>query len=331
MKINEIKEQKYFFEVLKTKIPGQYRLIDTVEELLGLSPNAAYRRIRGETELTFSELLLLCKKFNLSMDEIFNFESNQGVLFRYAPVNFTEPGSYITYIKRLLESLTFQKAANEKEIDISAQDIPFFYFLDYPELMFFKLYAWNDTVTRAPQSYNEFCNKLDKNTIIPIYRQMSNIWQLIPSREIWTNQTLDTILRLLEYYYETGAFEEKKDVTFLLGQLMEVMNNVGKYAGKGYKGNAGETPFYLYLCNVDYENNFMLIKREGQISCTIRLFTVNSIISDHKALCSETAKWIDDLISKSTLISGASARERSRFFQSSKNKIEGLINKIDKS
>jgi hypothetical protein len=325
-----MEEQKFFFEVLKTKIPGQYSLTDTVEELLDVSTNAAYRRIRGETELTFSELLLLCRKFNVSMDDLFNVESNQGALFRYAPVSFTEPESYITYIKRLLESFTFHKNANEKEIDITAQDIPFFYFLDYPELMFFKLYAWNDTVTRAPQSYNEFCSKLEKNTIISVYKQMSNVWKQVPSREIWTNQTLDTILRLLEYYYEIGVFEDKKNVVFLLNQLMEVMNDISKYAGEGYKGNFEKTPFYLYLCNVDFENNFMLIKRDGELSCTIRLYTVNSIITDHKALCSETAKWIEDLISKSTLISKASARERLRFFQSSKNKIEGLVDKIDK-
>ena len=326
-----MEEQKYLFEVIKTKIPSQYRLTDRLEELFGMTTNGVYRRVRGETELTFSELLLLCREFNLSIDEILNFESNQRALFRYAPVDFTEQESYIAYINRLSESLTFHKTANEKEMDITAQDIPFFYFLDYPELMFFKLYAWNDTVTRATQSYDEFCNKLDKDTIIPVYKQLSNVWQQIPSREIWTNQTLDTLLRLLEYYYETGAFENGETVIFLLNQLMEVMSNVNRYANEGWKGGDEKTPFALYLCNVDFENNFMLIKRDGKMSCTIRLFTVNSIITEHKALCSETAKWIDDLISKATLISGASARERLRFFQSSKNKIEGLINKIGKN
>ena len=323
-------EQKRLFEALKAKVPGQYRLTDQLEELFRVDTNAVYRRMRGETELSFSEVFLLCEKFKLSMDEIFNFESNQGALFSYAPVNFTKPESYIAYMKRLSESLTFHKAVNENEINITSQDIPFFYFLDYPDLISFKLYAWNDTVTRVTQSYDEFCNKLEKNKFIPFYKQVSNVWRQIPSREIWTNQSPDSILRLLEYYYDTGAFEKKETVISLLNQLMEVMSNVNRYAGEGHKGDEGKTPFYLYLCNVDFETNIILIKKDGKMSCTIRLFTINCIISEHNALCSETAKWIEDLISKSTLISGASARERLRFFQSTKNKIESLINKIDK-
>jgi len=64
---------------------------------------------------------------------------------------------------------------------------------------------------------------------------------------------------------------------------------------------------------------------------TIRLNNVNGITTDNRVLCLETLKWIDDLISKSIIISGISIKERVRFFQSSKNKIDGLINKIEMS
>ena len=326
-----MEEQKYLFEVLKSKIPDHHRLVDIIEEHLKLNTNSAYRRIRGETELTFSELLVLCKQFNLSLDEIFNFKSNQGVLFRYAQVDFMKPESYLAYLNRLMNAYSFYKSAENIEMYYTAQDIPFFYFFDYPELMFLKLYAWNDTVTRTSMSYSEFCDKLDRKSIIPMYKQMSILWKQIPSRDIWTNQTIDTILRLLEYYYETGAFENKETVIILLNQLFELMDNVKKYADNGYKDDNMNASFLLYLCNVDFENNFMLMKRKEEMTCTIRLFTVNSIVTEHEALCSETEKWIQDLIAKSVLISGSSVRDRIRFFKASRNKIEGLINKIDKS
>ena len=325
-----MKEQKYLFEVLAKKIPDQIGLVNEVCDLLGVSANSAYRRLRGEKELSFSELLLLCRKFNVSMDEICHLKSSQNIIFKYAPVDFSQQESYITYIKRLSESLSFYKSANDTEINITAQDIPFFYFLGYPELMFFKLYVWNDTVNRTQISFHEFCDTLDKKTIIPVYNQMAHAWKQIPSKEIWTNQTCETIVRLLEYYYEIGAFKTKDDVLFLLHQLSELIRDIQKCAHEGYKGDNRKTPFHLYLCNVDFENNFMLIRRERKMSCTIRLFTVNSIITEHEDLCVETAKWIDDLISKSALISGTAVRERMWFFNSSNSKIECLINKIEK-
>lgn len=325
-----MEEQKYLFDVLKTKIPGQYRLTDMVEEVLNVSADSAYRRIRGDKELSLSEAIALCKRFNLSMDAIFSCKSEQGALFRYAPVNFSGEGSYVAYLKRILETLTFQ-SAQEKEVYYTAQDIPFNYFFDFTELMFFKLYAYNDTVSRSSISYSEFCNNLNKDAIVPIYKQLANAYQSIPTKEIWTNQTIDTILRLLEYYYEIGAFDKKETVLFLLNQLAELLDTVKKCANEGCKGGERKTPFSLYLCSVDFENNFMFIKKEDKMSCTIRLYTINSIVTENEALCSETAKWIDDLIAKSILISGTSVKDRIRFFQASTNKIKGLINKIDLS
>ena len=323
-----MEKQRHFFEILKTRIPEQYRLVDVVEEVLKVSTDSVYRRIRGDMELSFTELYTLSQKFNISIDEVFSYQSGQSAMFHYMPVDLSNQESYIAYIKRLLGTMTAFKSISENELYFSAQDIPFYHFLAYPELLFFKLYAWYDTLNRTPISYSEFYNNLDRDAILPIYQQMADAYQLIPSKEIWTNQTIDTILRLLEHYFETGAFENKESVLLLISQLTELMNTVKKYADVACKGGNKKTSFSLYLCSVDLENNFMLIKRGENMSCNIKLYTVNSIATENKSLCMETAKWLDDLISKSILISGASTKERFRFFQTSKNKIDGLINKI---
>ena len=325
-----MEKQKLLFEIIKTRIPEQYRLVGVLEELLKMSSDSVYRRIRGETELSFSELNVLCEKFHISMDEIFNSKSIQSAVFQYMPVNFSDQESYITYITRLLGTLTAFGQDQDKQIYVTALDIPFYHFLAYPELMFFKLYAWNDTITHTPLTYESFCNRLDWDAIIPVYRQMDESYRHIPSKEIWTNQTIDILLRLLEHYYEIGAFEKRETVLGLISQLTHLMDTVRKYADEGYKSGGGkEIPFSLYLCSVDPENNLMLIKRGENISCTIRLYTVNSIVTENHSLCLEMNKWIHDLILKSVLISGASVRERIRFFRSSVNKITGLVNRIE--
>jgi hypothetical protein len=320
--------QKKLFEAVKNKIPEHFKLAEVVEELLGISLDAAYRRIRGEKELSFTELQKLCGRFNLSMDEILNYQSNRGALFQYTAVNLNDQESYIRYIERLSETLSNLKYAPDKELYFTAQDIPFYHFLGYPELLFFKLYAWNDTVSKTHISYGNFCEKLDRDTIMPIYGQMANAYMQIPSVEIWTNQTVETILRLLDYYFEIGAFAKKETILLLLNQLMQLLKTIHKYAEDGYKSEK-RTPYSLYLCSVDLENNFMLTKSSGRLACNIKLFTVNSIATDNEALCAETEKWINDLISKSILISGASVKERFKFFQVSRNRIDTLISKVE--
>jgi len=326
-----MEKQRYFFEILRTRIPDKYRLAEVVAEELKVSTDSAYRRIRGEKELSFTELYTLSKKFSISVDEIFSYQSRQSAMFHYMPVDLSNQESYIAYIKRLLGTMTAFKSVPEKELYFSAQDIPFYHFLSFPELLFFKLYAWYDTLNRNSIPYSEFYNNLDRDAILPIYQQMAEAYQQIPSKEIWTNQTIDTILRLLEHYFETRAFEKKESVLLLVCQLSELMNTVKKYADDACKGGNKKTPFHLFLCSVDLENNFMLIKRGENMSCNIKLYTVNSIATENKSLCMEMAKWFDDLISKSILISGTSTKERLRFFQTSQNKIDVLINKIELS
>jgi hypothetical protein len=322
--------QKQLFEMIKNNIPEQYRLVDVVGELLDLSPDSAYRRIRGEKELSLSELQKLCEKFNLSMDAILNYNSNQGTLFQYTSVNMADPESYIRYIERLSHSLTELLTVEDKELFFTAQDIPFYHFLNYTELLFFKLYVWYDILNRERLSFENFCDKLDRDRILPVYRQMFRAYMQIPSKEIWTHQTVDTILRLLDFYMETGAFNTKETVFLLLNQLSQLLDTVHEYAKDGYKdGERKKTFFDLYICSVDLENNFMLTRRENRLACTIKLYTVNSITTDNVALCHETLKWINDLILKSTLISGTSVKEQFRFFQTSTNKIDGLVNKIE--
>jgi hypothetical protein len=321
--------QKHLFEIIKGHIPDQYRLVDLVGELLGVSPDSAYRRIRGEKELSFSELQTICKKFNLSLDEMLNYQSNQGALFQYMVVDIADRDSYIRYIERLAKSLTVLQNIEDRELFFTAQDIPFYHFLDYTELLFFKLYVWNDVRNKEHLPFKNFCDKLDKTRVLPIYEQMSQAYLSIPSKEIWTNQTVDTILRLLDFYVEMGVFDSKETVLLLLNQLSGLLDTVYTYAENGCKGQTEKTPFDLYICSVDLENNFMLTRRGDCLACTIKLYTVNSIFTDNIELCKETEKWINDLILKSTLISGTSVKERFRFFQTSKNKIESLIDKIE--
>jgi hypothetical protein len=324
--------QKRLFDTVKSLISESQRLADVVGEVLDVGTDSAYRRIRGGKELTFSEVQKLCRHFHLSMDELAKHESpGQNAIFQYTSVNMADQPSYIRYIERLLKTLSVLKSVEDREMFFTAQDIPFYHFLNYTELLFFKLYVWHDIVNPERISFREFCDRLDRKNILPIYEQMHQAYMQIPSKEIWTNQTVDTILRLLDFYVETGAFDSRETVFHLLDQLSQLLDAVNACAVNGHKGDARQTPFSIYVCSVDLENNFMLTRRGNRWVCSIKLYTVNSVATDNLGLCEETEKWINDLMHKSTLISGGTAeRERFRFFQTSKNKIEESINKIEK-
>lgn len=60
--------QSIFFSQIRALLPAQTKLVDEVAELLSVSYDSAYRRIRGETPLGFAELGKLSRHYNISVD-----------------------------------------------------------------------------------------------------------------------------------------------------------------------------------------------------------------------------------------------------------------------
>jgi len=321
--------QKLLFEILEHKTPDNQRLAKTIGELLGIGADSTYRRIRGETELSFSELIKICETFNISIDELLTSKSDQSVLFHYTPFETLDQMGYIGQLQQLLNLLNDLKSASTKEIVYVARNIPFFHLLPHPELALLDLYSWDNALNFYDESFERFCNHIDMENIISLYQQIYHAYMFIPSKEIWNIQTVGGTLRLVKYFFESGAFEKKDTALHLLDQLVCLLDSINNYADRGLKGDEQPTPFFMYDCLVDLNNNSYLTSKEGQLTLTVMLHTVDSIETDNKSLCNIAHKAHNDLIAKSTLISGeSSVKKRHRFFKTAQNKTQELIEKI---
>ena len=301
-----------------------------MEDLLGVSKESVYRRIRGETQLSFAEVKKICVHFNISVDALINAQSDKGALFQYKPLVISDMDNYAAYMTFLLEKMNrVANSTQEKELVFTAQDIPFYHFCKYPDLAFFKLYAWNDMLQHNAVTYEKFYDSLDKTGIVPIYEQIYQAYLCIPAIEIWAERTIDVTLRLLEYYFDTDRFDKKDTILFLLDRFVSLIDTIKHFADEGYKDIEREIPFSLFSCSVDLENNFMLLKRGDHLACILKLYAISRIMTDNESLCTETKIWIDSLISKSILISGNGAyRERLHFFNGLKTKIQEFEKRI---
>lgn len=63
--------QREIFAMIRQSLPPNISFVHEVSELLGISYDSAYRRIRGEKELSLSELVLICSKYDISLDAMF--------------------------------------------------------------------------------------------------------------------------------------------------------------------------------------------------------------------------------------------------------------------
>src|SRR5436189_3215860 len=73
--------QKQFFHQLKGRLPQHLSLPEEVADLLEISTDSSYRRIRGEKPLTLDEARKLCNHFKISLDQLLSIDTDTTIFY----------------------------------------------------------------------------------------------------------------------------------------------------------------------------------------------------------------------------------------------------------
>ena len=145
--------QKTLFDLIKNKLSGEDTLGNALSDVLSISPDAVYRRYRGDTALTINEVKRLCIHYDISFDTLCQMGEGK-VMFSYPPLN-TFDFSLETYLDGILTGLKRLKSLDSPELVISVNNLSLFQLLNFPQLVRFKLYFWAKTHLQIPAYKDE--------------------------------------------------------------------------------------------------------------------------------------------------------------------------------
>lgn len=324
--------QAELFNEIKLRVNNNILIAQLLCNILGIKSDSAYRRIRGETELTISELIKLSTYFGISLDALMH-KNNVNKDFMYRRFDTDIANDYIPFLDYL--SGTFKQTiySEKREIILTAQEIPTIHTMLFDSLAMFKLFVWrrNETGNQA-LSYECFLQQINdyRETLLSYYKKITAAYKQIPSVEVWSDKVLDSILHLLEYHYDTNCFEDRTHILEICRQLNQLVETVELWAEQGMKITDGKSAsFNIYRCPVDMQNNYTYISRNGMNTVFVKMFAINGLFADNEFIVNDTSKWIKNIISASQSLSIVSARERFCFFHDLKNKIRHLSVKIE--
>ena len=221
--------QKLLFNQIKESLPEHLSLVDEISELLNISYDSAYRRIRGEKSLSIEELQLLSKRFNLSVDALFNIKSDN-IVFKHMPIVPPEVGVK-PWLRRILIDMKRIQSANVGEIIYAAKDPPIFHYFQFPEIGAFKMFFWEKTLFQFPQlADKKFTLQYLDDEIREVGEQILVSSLKIPTIEIWNEDTFNITFRQIENYWVSGLFEQKEDIHILCEKLHMWINHIKKQA-----------------------------------------------------------------------------------------------------
>ena len=310
--------QSIFLDQIRQIIPKNLSFPDELAEVLNVSRDSVYRRIRGETILSLEEVKKLCGHYKISLDALLS-PANDIVSFRKRrvdSVNFTLE----KWLASILNDLTALEAAENKEIVFSAKDIPIPYYFKFTNLAQFKLFFWLKSYQRHPKfdAIMKYDPEMVSQQLIELGKKIWDKFILIPSSEIFSEETFNVTVRQVQFYYENG-FIGLTEVRALIDEYLSMIGEIRKSAAQGIKFGGGA--FKLYYNEFLITNTTYLFKVGDRRIASIAYDALNILTTTQESFCRETEEFLNNVINKSTLISTVGERERNRFF----NQVEKRI------
>jgi hypothetical protein len=326
--------QQRIFDTIKKQLPEDERLANVLQNVLHLSADAVYRRIRGDVPLTIYETKTLCDAYNIPFDDIEQYKKGK-VNFNFMPLNHIGL-NFESWLTGIRDGLTQMKNMQNTHLTMSINDTPIFQLFNLPHLTRFKFFFWAKTYLKIPAYVNEKFKreKIDKR-VLGIGIEAHNIYNSIPSVEVYAPETFRGTLRQIQYYYDAYLFEEPAYALELLDNLMTLLNHMKNEAEAGRKFAIGnEAPsagneFKMYANDTFISDNTYILNSDSGAMVYMSHNIMNYLGTTDPYYIEESEFVLEKLISNSNLISQVNAKDRLRFFGGIEANVMALRKKIE--
>lgn len=327
--MNRAKEiQRTFLDRVKASLPAHQSLVDELTDLLGTSTDSSYRRIRGETFLTIDEITAICAHFKVPF-ETSSKTGAESVMFNYLKLE-GKAENFEKWLYGLCADVKQIASIKDSSILYAADDVSVWNHFFDDELTAFKIFYWLKCIVNDPRYADlTFDPSLIDRKMIEAGKELLTHYNTIESTEVWTEDTLNSTLKQVEYFWESGFFKRKEDALHICDLIQKEMDIIRHHAEQESKTpGTGNSNFKMYRSEVMIGNNSILVNIGGSKIAYISNNTFNMISTTTPDFVEENERWLKNLIRKSVLISGVAEKQRNQFFKILKDKIDRLRNSI---
>lgn len=318
--------QSSFFNQIKKQLPPHLSLVDEIADILDVSSDSAYRRIRGEKQISFEEIQKLSVKFSISLDQFLHLKSNSFLFNGY--ITNDSDFNYDNWLNEVVQQLAFFCMHTPRHHYYVAKEIPFFYYYLIPEIAAFKSFFFMKSILYyADWKTARFSVKDDYSRYYETWNKISDYYANIPCTEIWSIENITSTLHQIEFYRVTGALKSNEDALVLLEKFEELLTHLEKQAEYGVKLKYGQKPseglatYNMYSNEIIMGDNMQQLLLGKNLVTFINHSILNFISTTDEMFNDYMKKTISNLAQKSTPISVTNEKERLLFFNRIRAKI----------
>ena len=320
--------QQVFFNHIKGLLPPHISFVEEVAEVLNISNDSAYRRIRGEKPIALEEIKKLCIKFKISLDQLLHLNTDS-FLFTGQLTNNTN-FNFENWLQSCLKVLQTIKSYQPNHMYYLAKEVPFFYYFLIPEIAAFKCFFFMKSILHYEDwKQTRFSVHDDYSQYHELWKTISNTFATIPGTEIWSIENITSTIHQIEFYRLTGALKSDEDAICLLDKLTELINHIERQAEYGVKLHYGQKPssdnkatYKMFFNELIMGDNMQIVQLVEKQLTYINHTVINFMMTADENFNTYVKRTLDVIAQKSTPISEVNEKDRLMFFNRVRAKLK---------
>ncbi|PRP66839.1 helix-turn-helix domain-containing protein [Nonlabens agnitus] len=296
-------------------IPKGSSLNEEIATVLGISYDAAHRRISGKSKLSLDEALQLSAHYGLSLDAL-QENAAQNIVAVHKTQSISSVNDLQQYFETSTQYIQQIAATGDSRLFYAAKDIPLFHFMDGSALCRFKIYVWMRLLSTEfdHTPFDKFHLSIDLSNAI---KNLGKLYDQIPKAEIWDTTTFNSTLKQIQFYLDAELMNADKAL-----QLCDELEHVLQESKS--KVTSLNNDYQLYHNELLLMNNTVLIKNKHQMGFFIPFTFLSYLLATDINTCQQAEAYLNKQLSHSRLINTAGERSRNIFFSKISKKIDSL-------
>ncbi|MDR3338808.1 MAG: hypothetical protein LBT25_01720 [Candidatus Symbiothrix sp.] len=316
--------RKLIIEKLLERIPPHIKPIDYLMEVLDISKESMYRRLRGDISFTLEEMTKLSIELKFSLDELIETGKETHIFFNLSSMPVENPSDvFLIMLRQHYQCIQDIINGENTESLITVNSIQPIFTVFFDNLFRFQYYRWMHQNQDASLKYHYSDIEVPKE-IASLQQQLKSVSRKVTNLTfIFNSNIIENLIQEIHYYYKRRLIDEE---TFhvLKGEVSDFVDMVEEIARTGNLDPGTKINLYLSLFNV--ETNSYYHKYDNKFASYFFLYSIESIVTADSRICAKHRKKLYSLKKYSSLITQSNEILQAKYFAQQRAYIENLTN-----
>lgn len=310
-----------FLEEIARKVPHRTRLVSILSNMLSISKEAVYRRLRGEMPFTFNEVMSISRELHISLDTLNMNVSTSSKPFKLNLIEYINPAESDFALMEEMTAIMKSFKDAPAEVGEIANIIPQPLYVNYDSIFKFYLFKWK----YQSQSFKKVVPYKDivvSDKLKKTQQEYVKWAKRLNTEYVFDNFLFHHLVSNIKYFYYVGLIL-KKEVQQIRMDLLKILDDMDMLSRTGILKESGKK-IDMYISHINIDTNYIYVATPNYKLTIIKAFLLNGIASTDRATFEEVKSWIQSMKQQSILITKSSEKERIEFFKAQYDLVESL-------